>query len=369
MTKSSSEETFRLWSHGSWPQVEVVGESHYEAALRSLFPAELRSGEGHSVDTTAILVPEPKNMYDPNAVAVVVDGKQVGYLAREDAARYSRLLIELVERSLQPEVACNIWGREYDEYVGTDGRGRDIYNKVFRAGVRVVLDEPHLCVPSNTPPSVPHVVLPYGNAVQVTGEENHLDAITPVLRAEGQSWAYVTLHPITEQLTRSTREVLEIRIDDRRIGQLTPKMSGDFLPAVRLLDSFGYVAAAKALVTGNRLKAEVTIYAQRAHQLSPDWPNVEPATNLEETGTSNGATRSVAERVSVDAVADAAPRRHRPVPPRPTRIRFNPPPGWPAAEPGAEPPPGWMPPADWPVAPDGWDFWIADFETEAMRTE
>lgn len=36
---------------------------------------------------------------------------------------------------------------------------------------------------------------------------------------------------------------------------------------------------------------------------------------------------------------------------------FNPPPGWPAPEPGWEPPPGWMPDPTWPSPPNGWMFW------------
>ncbi|GAB3919443.1 hypothetical protein GCM10011575_30470 [Microlunatus endophyticus] len=342
-----------------------MGESHYRDSLRSLFPAKLPAGGGsQSIDTTAILLPEPSNKHDPNAVMVLVQGKQVGYLARDDAARYAPILNQLIEANLQPETVCNVWGHEYDDYVGTDRRGRSVYKTEFSAGVRVVLEEPHLCLPTNPPPTAPFVMLPFGGAVQVTGEENHLDAITPVLRPEGQSWAYVTLHPLTEQLTRSSREVLEIRIDDCRIGQLTPKMSGDFLPAVRLLESLGYQAAAQALVTGNRLKAEVTIYAERAHQLSADWPNVEPVTDLPITSPDGGFATGAAEGGPAAPIADAHARQHQPVPPRPTRIRFNPPPGWPAATPGAEPPPGWMPPAEWPIAPQGWDFWVVDFELE-----
>lgn len=363
MAKQPSQAVFRLWSHGEWPQVDVVGESHYRESLRSLFPAKLPAAGGSlSIDTTAILLPEPTNKHDPNAVMVLVQGKQVGYLAREDAARYVPVLNQLIRANVRPETSCNIWGHEYENYAGTDRRGRNVYKTEFSAGVRVVLEEPHLCLPSNEPPMVPYVMLPYGAAVQVTGEENHLGAISPVLRPEGQSWAYVTLHPVTEQLARSTREVLEIRIDDSRIGQLTPKMSGDFLPAVRLLESLGYQATAQALVTGNRLKAEVTVYAERAHQLSADWPNVQPVAGASTADSASSSATSSAELDPATSAADATPREHKPIPARPTRIRFNAPPGWPAAAPGAEPAPGWMPPAEWPVAPEGWQYWIADFE-------
>jgi hypothetical protein len=66
--------------------LEVVGESHYQDDLWHL-------AGGFSVDrircaVTAVLVPEPRNPHDRNAVKVLVDGRLVGYLSREDAAAY-----------------------------------------------------------------------------------------------------------------------------------------------------------------------------------------------------------------------------------------------------------------------------------------
>lgn len=110
MARQPSQAVFRLWSRGKWPQVDVVGESHYKESLRSLFPAKLPADGSQSIDTTALLLPEPTNKHDPNAVMVLVQGKQVGYLAREDAARYAPVLNQLIRANLQPETSCNIWG-------------------------------------------------------------------------------------------------------------------------------------------------------------------------------------------------------------------------------------------------------------------
>jgi hypothetical protein len=43
-------------------------------------------------------------------------------------------------------------------------------------------------------------------------------------------------------------------------------------------------------------------------------------------------------------------------------FRFNPPPGWPAPQPGWTPPPGWQPDPSWPQAPAGWQFWVTDVQ-------
>ena len=72
-----------------------VGEQSYQPALIKLL--EARGHRRASFDNRptpiseryrAQLVPERKNPYDPNAVAVHVDGVVVAYLSRGNAARY-----------------------------------------------------------------------------------------------------------------------------------------------------------------------------------------------------------------------------------------------------------------------------------------
>jgi len=41
-------------------------------------------------------------------------------------------------------------------------------------------------------------------------------------------------------------------------------------------------------------------------------------------------------------------------------LRFNPPPGWPAAPEGFTPEPGWQPDPSWPPPPPGWQLWVLD---------
>lgn len=66
-------------------KTEVVGESSYRAALRSIFgPGE---GRRHYV---AHLVPEPTNKHDANAVQVLIQKQLVGYLSRRDALKFKR---------------------------------------------------------------------------------------------------------------------------------------------------------------------------------------------------------------------------------------------------------------------------------------
>jgi hypothetical protein len=66
--------------------IRVVGTSHYQDALLELAPRE--ADEEIRVQAIAALVPEPDNPHDPNAIAVHIDDRLVGYLSREENARW-----------------------------------------------------------------------------------------------------------------------------------------------------------------------------------------------------------------------------------------------------------------------------------------
>lgn len=68
-------------------EFDVVGEGHYQAALSEICGGKCE--EGHELEVTAELRLEPDNAYDPNAVAVLIEGRLVGHLPREGAAMFS----------------------------------------------------------------------------------------------------------------------------------------------------------------------------------------------------------------------------------------------------------------------------------------
>jgi hypothetical protein len=83
--------------------VEVVGESRHQDALLELTGGRRHYG-GADVWTAAHLVPDPENPVDPAAVAVVIRGRRVGWLRRNDAADY-RALVEAT-RTREGEATC-----------------------------------------------------------------------------------------------------------------------------------------------------------------------------------------------------------------------------------------------------------------------
>jgi hypothetical protein len=76
------------------PAVNAAGESHYEDALETV--ASGRTCFGVRIPLiTAELVREPTNPYDPNAVRVEANGRQLGYVAKEDAPRFHAVIDKL----------------------------------------------------------------------------------------------------------------------------------------------------------------------------------------------------------------------------------------------------------------------------------
>lgn len=70
--------------------VRVVGTSHYQDALREL---AARAGDDEvRREVIAEFVREPENPHDPDAIAVHVDGRLVGYLSRAENARWRDVL-------------------------------------------------------------------------------------------------------------------------------------------------------------------------------------------------------------------------------------------------------------------------------------
>lgn len=337
----ASSQPFDLWGQRGWPHQEVVGESNYVKEIVSLFGGKL-SEDGAELTLTAQLIPEPTNRLNRNVVMVQIDGRKVGYLPREDAARYAAVLSEIVGRGLTPQVTARVWGGrgyEDDELIGS---------------VRLDLAEPHLLMPVNPPPTEPYAVMPYGNAIQVTGEETYMAALVPLLSSAGESWVHATLHEVVEEKARSTRTLAEVHIEGAVVGRLTPKMSAELLPVVRHLDALGALTVCRTILKGNSLKADVVLYPARANQLSQEWLDAPPI---------HGTSARVIPP-GEPAVVASTPAG----PPAPSGYgttaaigwRFHAPPGWPPPPSGWTPPPGWRPDPVWPPAPPGWQFWIAD---------
>jgi hypothetical protein len=246
---------FPLWGQAGWASAEVVGETHYAKAIRALFGSDF-DPRGTDITVPVQLIPDRSNRHDRNAVGVWSGSALLGHLPRPEAARYVTALSALTDRGLLPEVNARITGREWG---AADGRPA-----AFDSTIRLDLAEPHMLVPANQAPVQDHRLLPSGSAVQVVGQQQALDALVPLLRQEGECWAYVTLHETADHL-------VEVRIGDTRVGDLSPKMSGELSPVLRHLAERGLVSAARAVVRAGNGKSEVMLHIARVQDLPESW--------------------------------------------------------------------------------------------------
>ena len=336
-----------LWGQRGWHGQDIAGESNYFDAIHKVLGGKV-SSEWTEVTTLAHLVPEPGNRYDHNAVQVLVNGSVVGYLPREDAVRYVSVLSGLVAQGWLPQVSAQVRGAIVEDF-DYDSRGRSRTSHQFVGSVRLDLAEPHMLVPANQAPPVAHVMLPLGNAIQVTGEEAYLNTLAPLVGTSSETWIHVTLHEVTEQGARSAKTLVEVRIDGLPGGRLTPKMSGELLPAIRHFGDSGLVTAGRAILKGNQLKADITLYVARSGDL--------PQHLL--SGASTGSNAKAAAPVIAGQVVAASSPASVPAltATDAPAWRFNPPPGWPEPPEGWAPPAGWTPPANLPPAPLDWQWW------------
>ena len=65
---------------------DVVGEASYQQALERICGGRDFYSARHQCH--ALLMPEPNNPHDPNAVQIIVDRQLVAYLSREHAVEY-----------------------------------------------------------------------------------------------------------------------------------------------------------------------------------------------------------------------------------------------------------------------------------------
>lgn len=202
---SSDEPTVMLMSRG---RQGVAGEAYNRAAIarvvgrRRIAPA----GDWDSgLEVTALLRREPSNRHDRNAVRVDLLGPdgpgKTGYLPADVAPAWRSVLLE-VERQ-GAVAACRA-------RVFRGGNTRGDFVVVLR------LAPPERALALNAPPAGA-VLLEPERECAVTGESKHQDAIGTRL---GPVWA--TLHAAqVERGASAGAETIEVRIQGRRIGELT----------------------------------------------------------------------------------------------------------------------------------------------------
>ena len=263
---------YPLYYTSRFARIETVGIHYRREALVKALNGGPALNKELTLDTTAHLVPEPTNPHDRNAIKVILNGHHIGYVPAEISSAYAKTLTQIIDKGFTPTARADVWAvTRYG-----DGSKTRTY-----AHVRVALDEPHRLLPMNNPPRTPYALLPWGNGLQVTGEERHLDVLTNYVTAMQESLVIFTLHAIsTTNKNGRTTEFAEVRLDGQRIGQMTASTSAHFLPTIKHLSDQGHVCAAWGLLKGSPLAVQAVLQATKAHELEAGWlsqPHTIPA--------------------------------------------------------------------------------------------
>ena len=234
-------EGLRVW--------EVAGEGFRQENLAAV--AGPKSYEGAWCERVAELRPEPDNPYDGNAVTVLVDGLPVGYLPRREAATHRRLIERAIAQHGQATCGAVInggWLRPGEESEGSYGVRLYFGYQGGRSNATDLAD------PLGDEERIPYRLDDMHDHINVTGEEQHQDAVMASL---GDDWAGD--HPFRlVELGLGTdpqgREAVQVSLDGRPVGWLTPKMTARFLPAVEAATAQGRRLTACATLEPSKRK-------------------------------------------------------------------------------------------------------------------
>ncbi len=178
---------------------------------------------GHVI---AVLVPEPENSHDRNAVRIDVLLESmhytVGYLSRDIAASYQAVLLPELQRGRYGMVRADYW------------RGHSTTQVYLRLG------DPGSILPPKLP--VENGVFIGGiRSVTVTGEEDHQDVLNAAI---GRNEVLVDVFSLgfcdIVKGKYAGARAIEVVYAGQRVGQLTRAMSERYEPRVtRIIDEGG----------------------------------------------------------------------------------------------------------------------------------
>ena len=242
---------YRLWSQGrSWCDYELTAEPGFYPAIRSLFPARWPGG-GQQLALEAQLLPEPDGPRGPSGTSVRVDGRTLGYLTDEVAPVWTGVIRRIVASGSYPPPLPRSTAMST-----TAGTVLSQTDRAHRSP-----GDPEDAVPINDPPQAPYTMLPRASFVQVTKEDEDFVVLAKFVPQHGHGVLFVTLHEHRPE--GKAKAQVEVRIDDERVGQLTPQMSLRFLPMIKHLQARDLLTACWGDITGSSVAAEVRIDARR----------------------------------------------------------------------------------------------------------
>lgn len=253
------EQTVDPWTKPDVWGVEVAGVQHHKPAIEGLIH---RSGgpDNRARTMDAVLIPEPANPADANAIRVFLESEHVGYVPRDTAAKYQHDLMTLAR--LGEFLRVPGWLSVSDSY-STPGEHYIQFS--------LTMPQPDGVLPVNPFPEDDYRVVPAGRSLKVAGTDDHTATLARYLRPSGEAPIAVTLHPTELVRSRSTVEVVEVKVDGSVVGSLSPVASKQMLPLVSHMRSLGWTVVSRATVRGTTLRCDVYLRCSRSQDVPAAW--------------------------------------------------------------------------------------------------
>lgn len=186
------------------PPLEVAGESHHRDAIEAALG---RQPQGHKETVEALLVWEPDNKFDENAIAVKVAGRTCGYIPRFDAKRYRPVMEWCRQQGFVPVVRADVRGG----WQQSDGSLADFGITLYVASPDKLLGRPEPPVP------VPSLDNPWiGQMIAFTGDSRCVIGGRKLDRETSERFARDAGIEVHERVTKKVQ--LLVDCDDETVS-------------------------------------------------------------------------------------------------------------------------------------------------------
>ena len=250
---------YQLWNaETSWCNYQVEIEDQFKPALLSLLDEDREIPRGD-----VELIPEPFGQRGEWAISVRHTGRTIGYVSDAEAPSWAGVVRRIIASGCVPTTHARISVGEYN------GAGLEqLYTYVY-----ITLGDPTDALPVNNPPASGYTLLPKSSFVQVTKEEQHYDALLKFVPPGGRGPLVLTLHE-RPPATANGKPLVEVRIDNECVGQLTPQTGLRYLPMIRRLAERRLLTVSRGDIVGSAVAAEVRINGLKANEVDNDFLDV-----------------------------------------------------------------------------------------------
>lgn len=107
----------------------------------------------------------------------------------------------------------------------------------------------------------------------MTKEEQYFDALLKFVPPGGRGPLFITLHERLPAMANG-KPLVEVRIDNECVGQLTPQMGLRYLPMIRRLAERKLLTVSRGDIVGSAVAAEVRINGMKANEIDNDFLDI-----------------------------------------------------------------------------------------------